>query len=828
MRCFPGGPALAVGLFLLPVPISSVQAQDSQGQSLETIEVRDAPDGPLSGSGNGEGGYRFDREAIDDFGGVDGSLDGVLRRVPGLQFSEQSEEAGSGADLRPESLSISGGRAYENRFTLDGLGVGNRLDPAADNPSAAHDVPGHEQSYFIDSSLIGEVRVFDSNVPASHGGFTGGVVEMETRRAGSRPEGNLVVGTTRSDWVNYRRFAPEREPDEEGGLPPEPPAEPDYQRDRLAVNYSTPLGEAAGLVLGANRQTSREPVVSLGETHPTRQRNDNFLGKLSLPVGATGLLDLDVRYAPYENEQLIEDARGSDYTIRGGGYGISASLEALGVHLDHEATLGLNVSENRRTAPGDFYNWAITRSRDWGRQADAGSSREGGFGDLDKRQTALQGQWKARTAGTHVGGLPVRHEFGVELEQARYYFHRSRVHRSYQDPVVNGAVECLGQSEDCVEGEQYFSRRQVYPADEVEVALNRGALFGETTLGRGGGIRATVGLRYSYDDFLGNHDVAPRTRLTWDLFGEGGTVLRAGYNRYYGAALLTYKLREARQPYYEEYRGTEQNIVEEWQRDSGRGNYRYRFGDLDTPYSDERMLGLEQDLLGGRLRLQTVRRANRDEFARTTTSVEPDGYRYYEMNNRGSSDYEGYSLAWFGRFGATRVNLNATYSETTTRNADYDDPVDDTRPAEAVQYEGERVRYGELEILREDFARPWIARVGVSHAWSSRLKTTLTARYRGAYERIVATGETVEGELVDNGNGGTEREELAVYADQRRPAVALADLRLSWTPWQSGSHRLTTELEVNNLLDARAHTVPEGQSGVERGRHYWLSLRYGF
>ncbi|MFA9459538.1 TonB-dependent receptor plug domain-containing protein [Thiohalorhabdus methylotrophus] len=795
-----------------------------ESTQLEDIDVRPQASTPLSGDDTGAGGYSFDREYLERFGGLDGSLDGVLRMVPGLQFGEEARSADSASDLRPESISISGGRYYQNQFLLDGMSISNQLDPAADNSSAINDVPGHEQSQFIDSSLLGEVRVFDANVPAAYGGFTGGVVEMETRRAGPEPEASLSYSTTRSDWVDYRVYT---EDWDGGGRPPEAPDTPTYRRDRVALSYAAPVGEASGVVLGLNRAMSREPVVSLGETRTQRQLNHNAMAKLTTPVGMDGLLDVSATYAPFRSERLTKDARESAYTITGGGYGLSATLDYIGDRLDHEWELGANYSENSRSAPKDFFNWANTRSRDWGRRADVGKSREGGFGDLDKYQASVTGQWRADTGKHWVGPVGLRHRFGAKLSHRRYRFRREETLYIYQDAVVNSAVQCRGNDYDCVQEEQYFSGRNVYQADDVSVALNKGALFGEATFSYKR-LTTTLGLRYSYDDFLQNHNLAYRSRATLDLFGDRGTVLRAGLNRYYGAALLTYKLREARKPYYRQYRGTEQNVVGEWQRDAGQGSYRYVFDGLNTPYSDERMLGLEQDLFGGRFRLQLVERRNRDEFARTTTPTRPDGYRYYLMSNKGSSRYRGISVGWYAELGSTLVNLHASYSKTETSNADYEDPVDDTSPSDHVYYDGKRIRYGKLDVLRKDFARPWVANLALTQPIGERLTASLSTRYRGRYTNIVSTGETRRGEQVDNGSGGTTYEQLEVYEQTTRPATFISDLKVTYEQPIVGSHTVTLQAQIKNLFNQRTHTVAEGQSGVEMGRYYWLSARYGF
>ncbi|MCG5517194.1 MULTISPECIES: TonB-dependent siderophore receptor [unclassified Ectothiorhodospira] len=818
--------SVAVCLAVYEVHANEATHAGATDAHLETIMVRPIGQTPLDGERTAAGRYRFDARYIERFGGADGSVDGVLRLVPGLQFGESALTTESLLDLRPESFSISGGRFYENQFLLDGMSITNRLDPASTNPNAISDVPGHEQSQFIDSALIGEIRVFDSNVPAEFSRFTGGVVEVETRRAGMEADGSVSYSATRSDWVSYRTFTRDWDPDS-GTLPPEPPGTPEFSRDRLSLNYATPVGEASGVVIGLSRARSSTPQVTLGRSRSQEQENTNLLLKLTTPLGDRGLIDWSVGYAPYSNDRFIVDAKDSDFTIKGGGYSSTGNLEYAGDRLDHQFRVGVNYSENSRSAPKDFFNWANTRSIDWGRRADVGNSRQGGFGDLDKEQGSLSFRWMAETMGNDLGQAEVRHRFGAEANHQRYRFQRDEDLYVYQNPVINSEVQCRGNRYDCQQREQYFSTRSVYPADDVEVSLNEAGLFGETTL-NWKRVTGTVGLRYDHDDFLGNHDIAYRTRGSLDVFDDGRTVVRAGANRYYGAALLTYKLREARAPFFREYRGTTQNVVRDWEVDSGEGTFRYVFEDLDTPFSDELMVGLRQALLGGVLDLQLVQRDNRDEFARTTTDTQPDGYRYYLMNNDGHSRYRGVSASWYREFGETLVGLHLTYSETRTSNADYDDPVDATGSGQYVSYRGERIRYGELDILREDFARPVVANLSLSRPFGERIRADLNTRYRGRQSVITRTGRVVDGELVELPSGERVFEQLDEYERESRPVTFITDLSLSYSQPMPGATALTAQVQVNNLFDERTHTVPSGQSGVEIGRHYWVSLKYDF
>lgn len=815
------------GTVVAQVDVTAGTANSEGAQSLPELLITAPVQNPGGVDASGAGETVFEREYIEQFGQADGGLEGLLKLVPGIQFGEDTESVEGLTDLKPKSTSISGGRFYENQFIVDGLGNSNRLDPASDSDgSGIDDIGGHEQSLFLDSDLIDELKVYDSNVPTAYGGFTGGVVDATTRRAGDEAEGRITLNGTRSDWTNFRIFTREFDPDIDV-LPPIPPEEPDFERYRASINYSAPLTDSIGLLTSISQADSETPAVTLGETRNRTQSNQNVLLKLTSDIGVAGILDLSATYAPYESDSFLTDVRGSDYTVEGGGYSVQAGYDYLGESLEHEVDLGWTRSVNRREAPNGFFTWENTRSRQWGREADVGFSREGGYGDLDKLQESTTLAYSVTTFPIRFGSVDVSSEAGLDVKNSNYRFKRDNTLFVFDNAVINTDVQCRGITLDCVQEEQYFSGRRVYQAEDVTVRLNEGAFFGETTLAWSR-LTGTFGLRYDYNDFLKNHDVAYRSRGTLDVFGNGQTRLIAGLNRYYGAALLTYKLREARAPFYREFRSTDQNIVSDWERASGQGEFRYVFDDVDTPYSDEQTLGLEQALLGGTMTAKLVKRDNQDEFARTTTDTQDDGFRYYVMNNEGSSEYLGISVGWNGVFGNTLVNIHGTWSETETRNADYDDPVDNIPPSEFVFYEGEKVAYGELDVLRSDFNRPVVVNVGVSHRFNERLRGSVNGRFRGAYDQIIRTGRVVEGELIDTGGGEVVRESLDEYVDEERKSTFLVDLGIRYRHPVTSETFLSTGVELRNLLDDRVYTVPEGQSGIEPGRQLWVTLALDF
>lgn len=263
----------------------SVSASTSRPVQLPELLITAPVQNPGGTSESGAGEYIFDQSYIERFGSADGGLENILKLVPGIQFGESSQSVEGLTDLRPESISISGGRFYENNFVLDGLSNSNRLDPASDSSSSSvSDIGGHEQSLFIDADLIGELKVYDSNVPAAYGGFTGGVVDATTRRAGREPEGKLTVSGTRSQWTQFRTFTREWDPEVET-LPPTPPEEPDFERYRAAFSYSAPLNDQIGMITSVSQAYSETPDVSLGSTRNRTQSNQNVLLKLSSQLG---------------------------------------------------------------------------------------------------------------------------------------------------------------------------------------------------------------------------------------------------------------------------------------------------------------------------------------------------------------------------------------------------------------------------------------------------------------------------------------------------------------------------------------------------------------
>tara|TARA_B100001109_G_scaffold254581_2_gene254688 strand:- start:51824 stop:54400 length:2577 start_codon:yes stop_codon:yes gene_type:complete len=769
-----------------------------------------------------EGSYSFGRSAIEQYGSSNGNLTEILDTVPNIQFSDDAADADSLSSLKPASVSISGGRYYDNNFSINGISNNSLIDPAgADTPdNAINDVPGHEQAIFFDLDQLESITVYDSNVPAEYGGFTGGVVDAKIRRPGYDSKTRMGYHTTRSDWVNYKVIV--NNVDEEDPLA-EPPQKPEFSRQRFSLSHERALNDEHTMRISLTGSQSTTPELNYNETKDVKAQNINLTfthGYEGDELTATSFIS----YSPFEKDTFIEDVKDSDYTLSGGGILASSDIRFYSGSSEHELTLAASYSENSRQAEKNFYNWANSNSRNWGLKAGYTSSREGGYGDLDKFQGSLSANWKVSTPLRHTMFNNLR--YGMTLSQSYAGFERPQDTYIYKEAHnENTLIQCVNQTDDCVQNEQYFRNRQVYPEDSATVSLTEAALFSEISL-TWQKIKATAGLRLDYDNFLKNFNISWRTRATYDVFNDETVIINAGANRYYSSPLLTYKLNQAAEPYYEEERTDISNVVTNWEYGTGTGSYKYNFQDVRTPYSDELVLGVKALMFGGTGEIKALDRNNEDEFARTTTGVQSDGYRHYLMNNDGYSSYQSLSLSWDKSNDVISYGFHITYSETKSSNDTYSDNVDAATSDEIVWYKGEARTLSDINQLRQNYARPIIASAYTHVPLSDQIHVTFKARYKSSYKTVVrGSGSTNQGTTIIDGVRTSV--DLDNYKDSTRPASLLFDSKLSWQPVQQ--YDVTLIAEIKNLFDGRTHTVREDDDdGIEIGRQLWLGLEAEF
>ncbi len=89
-------------------------------------------------------------------------------------------------------LSISGGLAYDNVFLVDGVDINDNIFATANN-------------LFIEDA-VDETQVLTSGISAEYGRFSGGVVNLITKRGGNRFAGSYRLNLTNPSWVDETPF----------------------------------------------------------------------------------------------------------------------------------------------------------------------------------------------------------------------------------------------------------------------------------------------------------------------------------------------------------------------------------------------------------------------------------------------------------------------------------------------------------------------------------------------------------------------------------------------------------------------------------------------
>lgn len=809
-------------------------AQDPVAERLSTVTVDDERPAARRyrfGDPVDSGTSVIDEAAIAADTPGSGDVNQLLKALPTAQFSldERSATREDLQDIRPEQISISGGRPYDNLFLIDGIGVNSQLDTSDTTPFDFNEVAGATpQTIWLDSGLIGAISVRDSNVSARFGGFTGGVVEVETRDP-SRGFGMTATYSATSTDLTSFKLSDASSDRLAGDLPPEP----DYDKQRWGLSLDLPISDRLRLLAGYNHSSS-EVVYQRsanygGGLFGQSSTSENYLLKANanLPAGVT--LDAQVAYSPYESE--ASNANGINNLIVSNGGGLVGSVRLEGDIGGGEWSLKAGYASSRTDRDSPENNFSRPSAAPSVNYCSSTNCTEGGFGSIRQRQDSftLSGDYEAPLWNGDMS-------FGFDFQRVEAQKRRLQTNRAYQtSSVATGSlgpnVVCESASDPaCVTGEYALTRYQEYRAYDARADVADIGLWGEYRL-LAGGFDVRAGLRFGYESFLGHSTWSPRISVAHDLpFGMTGTV---GLNRYYGRSFLGYAIREQYPDNYTYQRtarvsGAQRIFSENWTLSSTSRGTRYSDADLKTPYSDELTLALSGQLFGGEWRARGILREGRDEFARSSSerlvyNPETGGtstFTSYTVTNEGETAYQGLSLEYLRDFGRHTLSLSTNLSKTTTNAENYFETSDDDLfDSEQVFYQGQVISL--LDILREnqrlDFASPFIVNASLSSSWwGGRLQTTLNGRFRDGFEQIGDTGTT---QLVE----GVRYDVWDVL--EYDPSVTF-NLNASLDIARAGLGSATLDLRVDNVFD----TIPNNNSvsvaqPYQLGRVMWVGLK---
>ena len=817
----------------------------------------------------------LDRNFIEATPKGNGDINELIALLPGVQLSEDYYSIDNLAEISAPEISISGAKPWQTGFMIDGMNYNNRLDPASASRIGAseNEVSGGVQSMNINSQIVESITVYDHNIPADFGDFSGGVIDAETISAFSRETRvSLGIRGNRSDWGEYH-IIDNDEPDDtaEGKDALEPPT---YEKTNIDFSIQKELTDKHALLLSVSYLKSDISDISLSAQKVESRENINALLKYSYRDGWVDSLDLSVMYAPYTSDSYLKDVLNSDYQVEGGSIGFTANLaeETRFGHFSSE--FNMSQSDNNRTGPAHYYIWLQAKGKEWGQLADQSVdstpvSEYGGYGNLDITQTSFNWRNTLTLERKKWGNTEHAIRVGAELNHQNYERTRQQNYYKYDSPIqyssTNAQLNCSGYTLDCVEQNfyvdldtlaeqlggsidfnnpehllaysnnvattaQYFNSRLVTPSEQIDVSLNKAALYATDVI-TWKQFDFHLGVRYDYDEFFKNHNIAPRFSMGYDVFNDGNTLLTAGLNRYYDAGLLGYKIKEQQKFAYREYRPIQNGYLQAWLPSSYTGNFRYIYDDVKSPYDDEIALGLRhatEDF--GNFALKYVHRNKKEQLARNEeTNLKNDGFKYITIYNNGTGESERYSLSWDAKFGDHSIWANASYSQNSESNSDYTATPDNTPVETLVYYEGELMSLSELDTLKANFGRPATANFGWNTNWTDTFSTGLTATYSGSYTTAIKSSSDQQ---IGIGSECTTCEAVEIFVPKYEAHTfdsrIMFALSSRWNYQISQSQSVEFRLDVSNLFNARSHAITEGNSGIEPGRMFWLGVSYNY
>lgn len=812
----------------------------------ETVVEMRIPSTRVEGSAEkefavGEIGVRsFREEDIAALGDSSYDPNELLETLPNVQFSNRRFRLGPDelGNLQPAEISISGARPGENNFVIDGVGTNNLLDSLSQR--GFNQVPASVQSVFIDADLLAGLEVYDANVPAEYGDFLGGVVVARTRDPAHEFGGRIKVDYASSDFVDYLLDADRID----RGTPPvkEFPQPTAFTRVRVGLDLDVPVREGLRTLFSFNRAVADVTRDALSSSYFPERRTrstvrDNILAKVAVDIGDRSLLSLSTLWTPYE-DQYWRSKLNRQY---GGGSTTKLRWTTDWEDRELEILLSHTTTDNDREEEADHFIYAETPAITED-PFDELTKLRGGFGDFHSSQRETEVSVKHRWS-MEVGRITTGLNFGfLSAERGRpetFFGYRDGV--AVALPPGGSLVE-----ENPVEGtviadEQVLLERNDYRAFSAEADIFETAAFFDLerrfVVKDWLTLRPALGLRLSYDDFLGNGNPAPRSSLTAEF--PNGLAVTVGLNRYYAKNQLLYALREQDPDNFVYKRNlgfdaaTNSVTVSDFALVRQTRSTRYSGSDLDTPYSDEASLGLTATVWSlGEIRIKGLLRRTKDGFARSEPIVETDTneqgetlrFERYELTNRGSGEYRSLSLEWAKTIGNSTFTLSTTLSEneiapgtdTLLSNTDLG------RETDRVFFEGRLIGYNELNIERENYNTPsYISGTWIANWFEGALTTSLRGRFRPAYERIVDTGELTD-------IAGEEGSPFEVYEVQALADQFVLDAVVKWRISAPADTRLELRLRIDNVFNFVPNVPVTRFNPYQQGRSFSFgaSLRF--
>ena len=837
-----------------------------------------------------QSGNQIGREMLDSNPSGNGDITSILKILPNVQFDNAQLKSTTPGEIDPANVSISGGLFYQNNFQLDGFNMNNDLDPNGGTSNGPDSIRGgRSQGLNIDTSLLESITVLDSNVSASYGGFSGGVVEANVRKPRTDGwHGNFSYQHTADYFTQY--FIDERQ-ESNFYTSSDENYQPKFHKHLIRANTEGYITNDLGLVASFTTTQSFIPLQAYStmatnkggtENNSTRtQKRQSYNAFVKAHYNPTDNLTLEANlaYIPQFNSYYNAVAKNSYYEMRSGGWqsGLKALWQApLGLWSN---TLGYSYLQNSRKSEADYFmSWYASSEKNWAINS-ANRANEGGYGDMDQLQHSLN--YKSDFAFDTINLGKFKHDLRVGAEIIYQSLAKNRLNDyiGFNNPVpIKAGQNCPNTPDnlglwscsnakptskpsgtawndyDTSQG-QYFNSISIYrEAGKVEFDNIAYGVFAEDEITldfeRTGSVKARLGLRIDGDSYMDKITLAPRFAMNYisPAPKEWHTTITFGANRYYGRNLFSYRLYDYNQRFTKKF--SRNAPSESWsETPNNTSTSPYKFNQLNVPYSDELMGAITQNLDIFSVGVKYIHRNGKDEIMRLRRSdlnlPNESGYanNYTTWTNDGASESHIISLIVqnlkpIQTFGIHHYYLFAFDYTKTQRSYNLYSSDDAYYDNKDIMYNGQIIKYRDRPV--ENYALPFTIRLNTTHSFDiGRTKWLLNNffRYKAGYDRMVFINKTHPD--YNNAFKGDQ------YGKMHFKGTFGWDMRVGFEvdfyKSQAWKHTLYVNVDIYNVLNLKNMTTLSGVSGAissfastssipvyEVGRQFWCQVGYKF
>jgi hypothetical protein len=814
-----------------------------------------------------------------------GDANSILRNLPNVQYQNDSDnDAGvDGQDminLRPQELSISGAKVYENNFILNGIGINNvtgSQDPFGGTLGTYENTPNisevfglHSQTVFVPADFLDDVNVMDSNVSARYGQFQGGVVEYTLAKPKTdKVTGSVSYGFESDSTTSYVLGTKD-------GLNPQNNAPPEFYRYKTSATVNVPITDnwaVIGQYSRSGADTNKVKDYRYYGLEAEEFTENNFYRLASRHDTDFGVFTLEGSYTDYEQEwdgyfyrdtQIMSQSKGLTSQLRWENDLDAIVFEPLGIEnvkVDARAYFNKSRTVNDGGANETLYRTVWARSAvsntnpatwfystdpsllSWCRvplsSALTGTSqlcREGGYGNKEQGQedkgfkADIDGDF---LAGTFSTGFDYRKIDAYRAADEYTLYSSNYTRLNLAAPITT--FTCAAGDIAC-SYEQYTRIKTVTPAYHNKASINAFDGYAEVDQ-TWDWLNVRAGVHVSYEDYFGNLNFAPR--LTATVSPTEDLSITGGFNRYYNANSLYYAIRDGipqAQAYTRSHDATT-GVVNPWGNPTAVGRlYSFKGADLDTPYNDEFTAAVKWNdaWLDGDLRVRYVYRQGKDQYQKSSASTTLNSI----LTNEGESSYHSASIEYGKTWALQNANMETvrlsgslTWAKSkTTANGYFDDPTD-TR----IWYNDQSYSLGDFAVAQGNMDIPIRTSLDLVTTWfDDKFTFGVSGNMNLPFDGVrstdtgctPSTSATATCKLPAGSEGLGMLHEI--YEDFRFRTAVTVDLNANYRAYESKYGSLDLEMKVQNAFNETGNRTATATQPWIPGRMVWLGAKATF